>query len=280
VYAQANTGSNGCSVFGTFDNCNNRANMLNGVQTDIPQQAGYCPGSCVGGTVSIVGVSGTPTTYSGAAVTMVGHESPYRTISTPGYALINITQTSLNSNSVQTIRAAPASDVAALYNPVSVEVNIPGPDHANDANSPFPPVVNQPLTLGFRATSCTNSCTVSTETVPTCHVQCYQQGNDNNLCSKNPAPSYTKNATYYAVLQACDGKPANFVVPLPGDTTGSKFVQCCTGLQDVNGQQKFVVINNPNYKVSLNVSASNVVKSTRVVYYNGKLVKLVVALFR
>ena len=273
IYAQAKSFGNDCRVFGAFDNCNNRANTLAGQPVTQPngQQAGYCPGSCVGGKVTISDGTGGSSPVDNSQVSIVGFETkPGYSVNTGNtgtgdYALFNIT----DNDRPQTIRADPPPDKMSLYNPISQELYIPGPNNSmNDWMASYPAVKSLDLALGFASSTCTDSCTRTIDTVPTCYSQCNIAG---NMCAKNSDGS--ANATYQDVLTLCSGKPKDFIVSY-NDTYD---VQCCTGLNQ-NGQ--FVLLKKQDQKVTLNVSASNVVKSTRVVYFNGKLVKLVVALFR
>lgn len=244
-----------CSLFGDFDNCNERARYLNGHPVD--QYLVDSCASCHEGTVSINRPPAAQ--YPGSLVSILGIERDgYRYVSdspSGSYRLFNI---DADPARPFTIQAAPTSADTLRFAAQAKTVTIDSASPLDVDAGTFPPVGDTPFVIGFRASECTSSCTLSTDVgLGTCRLDC---------AGYNGCPNST-NVEATRALTACDGLSAGFIT---NDGLGNNYL-CCTSIANIDSVGEV--------GTDFTVNASAIERNERLVYIGGRLVKLVVVTF-
>ncbi len=264
VYGQDSTRGilnpeNSCTVFGYFDNCNNRSKYFNNKIAYVSPLIGDCSGSCVGGKVEYMESNEILPSYNNK-VEVLSREEFYDYTDKNGiYRIYNITpiveyQLRAYPNSTQILLGEKKTPIY----PLEDTQNILG----NNVNIV---IDNIDILLGLDFSLCTDSCTLKTDPFGTCYSQC----SDSNFvdCAKDENGNIDNEKLAY--LQACNGKRIGTRILNPNNP--SEYIECCQG----------PVIPKIDNKVKLKVEdADNILKTERVVYYKGRLVRLVVTVFK
>ncbi|MFT4309964.1 MAG: hypothetical protein ACMXYL_05780, partial [Candidatus Woesearchaeota archaeon] len=164
IVAVDGTPDNMCTVFGRFDNCNNRASeWLNLNGTTRNSAIHECPGSCVGGTVYL---EGTP--YHNNAEVFVESFPQYLNISNSlgEYSLYNITE----NDRPHAFTANPAGVDTALYLPRTQTILL-SPDRIGSLNLPqiyYP----RDFSFAFDPRVCTDYCYAAADPFQICRSEC------------------------------------------------------------------------------------------------------------
>ncbi len=247
-----------CTFFSTYDNCNNRAIYFNGkkaVKKEIPD----CSGSCIGGRIEYNDNNEVKPSYNNK-IEVLSKEDFYTYSNIYGfYRIYNITpilkyQLRAYPNETQLLfaeKTTPIYDLTEKQNILGDELNIVV-DNAN-------------ILLGLDFSLCTDSCTLKTDPFGTCYTQC----SDSNFvnCAKDENGNIDEEKLTY--LQACNGKKSGTRIINPSNP--SEYIECCQG----------PIIPKIDKKINIKVEdADNVLKTERVVYYKGRLVRLVVVVFK
>lgn len=254
-----------CAFFSTFDNCNDRAGYLNGLPVQAYETTA-CPGACVYGKVFVTTSRSGTKPLQGAPVSIQGITGKpwYSTVSASDgyYQLLNISDR-VGSSLMRAydFQARPPLLYRAFYSAQVV------PRTLNESTShPYPPIYQVGFDIGLQRSTCTSACTSSTDPgVGTCHVGC---AGFNGCLNASGGPGFDASSPAYAALQACDGLPVNSQTSANG-----KSYACCT--QPLAGPQL------PPIHDAVSVpNATHIVRNERLVYLNGRLVKMITILFQ
>ena len=258
-----------CSFFSTFDNCNDRSAYLDLNASRVQQyRTTACPGSCVDGRVQIIDRSGTATSAQGSDVSIQGITAKpwYRNVSaaTGYYRLFNISDPteSGSTSRLYNFQATPPDAYKLFYSSAVVPKTIDERSYA--FSSTVPPIYTVDFDIGLTPSDCTSSCTLSTDPgIGTCHVGC---AGYNGCVNASGGPGFDSSSPAYKALQACDGLPLNAQT-----SAGGTSYACCT-------QPLSTPISTLTDPITI-ANASRIVRNERLVYLNGRIVKMITVLF-
>jgi hypothetical protein len=251
---------NFCRVFGRYDNCNNRSSeWLNNVPTTRISGIPHCPGSCVGGTVRLDGSP--PTLYEDAEVFIEGFSDRYINLTneTGEYTIYNI----IENDRPHAFTANPTGIHRALYLPRTQTILL---ERARYGPLSLPDVYHpRDFTFAFDPRVCNDDCVADADPFQLCRTDClYTDEHGRSLCG---AREIGVQEQLRLGLCAGAGAQKGWLI----DYGSSQQIICCGR----DGPIAKELING-----TLEVDASHVARSERVVSFRGKLVRLIVTVFR
>ena len=267
IYGQDSTDGNtkkaACTVFSTYDNCNNRAKYFNGSLATVSSLIGDCSGTCTGGKVEYqnLNTNAVEPSYNNRVEILgqINGKDFYSYTNKSGdYIIYNISPV----RSYQ-LRAYPNESQIFLDQKTTSAYNFKETQTILGDNV-YRIIDNINFLLGLNVEQCTNSCTINNDPTRTCYSACIES---TSSCGKDENNNIDVEKQKY--LNLCNGKKAGTRIIDPENP--DQYIECCQG----------PIIKKPNAKIKLEVeNADNILKTERVVYYKGRLVRLVVAVFK